>query len=170
MYGVKLSPSATERDRPRPRPRRHRLAPRLSHTRGVSSRQCTEGCAKWADVQSDGVKATQAAVNKLFANDTVPADAKSMCLMPGSAPVHGEGRRLLKTGEDAEDSWMWSMANAATENGSVPICFCKGGKGAVQGYCTPPRSIPEQINLQYAAKDVGTQAPPPPQFDLQGRR
>ena len=103
----------------------------------------------------------QAAVAKLFANDTIPADAGSSCAMPGSAPVHGEGRRLLKSG-DAEDSWMWSLSQAAVENGSVPLCFCKNSKGApngtliggVVGYCTPPLSVPEQINLQYAAADI----------------
>ena len=92
-------------------------------------------------------------VAKLFANSTVPEGIGSQCAMPGSAPVHGEGRRLL-TSADAEDSWMWRLSKAAAENGSVPICFCKNGKGAFQGYYTAPMSVPEQINLQYASADI----------------
>lgn len=123
---------------------------------------CSDGCAKWADVAGDGVQGVdQAAVAKLFANGTIPADAGAACAMPGSAPVHGEGRRLLTT-QDTEDSWMWSLSQAAAENGSVPMCFCKNSKGAANGtliggvidYCTPPLSVPEQINLQYAAADI----------------
>jgi hypothetical protein len=105
--------------------------------------QCTEGCAKWSDVAN---------ATKLFANASIPADAGSMCAMPGSSPVHGEGRRLLKTGDDTEDSWMWRLSKSAAENGSVPICICKGSM--MPGFCTPPMSTPEQINLQYAAKDI----------------
>ena len=68
----------------------------------------------------------------------------------------------MLTSGDAEDSWMWSLSKAAAETGSVPICFCKNSKGAanetliggVVGYCSPPMSVPEQINLQYAAADI----------------
>eukprot|EP01051_Picozoa_sp_SAG22_P015445 SAG22_NODE_2018_length_3130_cov_2.890135_1_plen_287_part_00 len=119
----------------------------------IAPAECTNGCARWADVQADGVSLPQAAVAKLFANGTVPAAAGSSCLMPGSAPVHGEGRRLLRS-TDPEDAWLWSMGKSAAENGSVPICLCKGGKGAQTGYCTAPNSVPEQLNLQYAAADV----------------
>ena len=125
--------------------------------------ECTDGCAKWADVAGDGVTGvTKNAVAALFANSTIPADVGSTCAMPGSAPVHGEGRRLLKSG-DAEDSWMRSLSQAAAETGSVPICFCKNSKtssspekliGGVIGYCTPPQSVPEQINLQFASADI----------------
>ena len=115
--------------------------------------ECTEGCAKWADVAGDGVtNMTQTQVTKLFANSTIPADAGSSCAMPGSAPVHGEGRRLLGA---EEDSFLWDAAGGpAAESTSVPYCLCKGGKGAASGHCTPPMGVPEQINLQYAAADT----------------
>ena len=37
-----------------------------------------------------------------------------------------------------------------------PYCLCKNGAagGQAMGYCRPPMSTPEQINLQYAAADV----------------
>ena len=114
---------------------------------------CTEGCAKWADVAGDGVtNMTQAQVTNLFANGTIPADAGSSCAMPGSAPVHGEGRRLLGA---EEDSFLWDAAGGpSAETTSVPYCLCKGGQGAASGHCTPPMGVPEQINLQYAAADT----------------
>ena len=115
--------------------------------------ECTDGCARWADLAADGVKADQTKVAALFANSTIPDTAGAQCAMPGSSPVHGEGRRLLQS-TDFEDSWMWELSKSAAENGSVPICFCKNSKGAYQGYCTPPMSVPEQINLQYAAADI----------------
>ena len=131
--------------------------------------ECTDGCAQWSDVAGSGVtNITQAAVAELFANGTVHADAGSMCIMPGAAPIHGEGRRMLTSG-DEEDAWMWDTAGAApkgpncddlTEGRCVlsaaagPYCLCKGGTGAAMAYCTPPMSTPEQINLQYAKEDI----------------
>jgi hypothetical protein len=130
--------------------------------------QCTEGCAQWSDIAKDGVvNVTQDEVAKLFRNGTVHPDAGSQCIMPGAAPVHGEGRRLL-TSDDEEDRWMWDTASAgpncddATEGKCVlsaaagPYCLCKNGASAkaAMAYCTPPMSTPEQINLQYAAADI----------------
>ena len=120
--------------------------------------ECASGCARWADVAADGVTGIdQSEVNALFAGGAVPEEAGSSCLWPGAAPVHGENRRLLTSSADS-DSWLWSQTAAnrpkGAENGSVPYCYCRGGKGAFSAHCTPPVGVPEQINLQFAAADI----------------
>ena len=134
----------------------------------IAPAECPQGCAAWGDVEKDGVaNMTQSEVNALFRNGTVHPDAGSQCIMPGASPVHGEGRRML-TSDDEEDRWMWDTATKgancddATEGKCVlsaaagPYCLCKNGAagGKSMGYCTPPMSTPEQINLQYAAADI----------------
>ena len=135
----------------------------------VAPSECPQGCAAWADIEKDGVaNMTQDAVAKLFRNGTVHPDAGSQCIMPGASPVHGEGRRML-TSDDEEDRWLWDTASKrgpncddATEGKCVlsaaagPYCMCKNGEagGEAMGYCTPPMSTPEQINLQCASKSA----------------
>ena len=132
---------------------------------------CTSGCATWSDVAAGGVKnTTQAKVAALFANGTIPAGASADCAMPGSQPVHGEGRRMLLDGTE-EDSFMWAATGKARagEVGSVPYCICKqaasGPAAPFSANCGPPMGIPEQINLQVRASrplDPGLRAPLPP--------
>ena len=79
------------------------------------------------------------------------------------APVHGEGRRLLRAGDAAED-FLWQAATPRPGEASIPYCLCKGesvnGSSTLKppatpaGQCSPPMSVPEQVNLQYASKEV----------------
>ena len=122
--------------------------------------ECSDGCARWADVVADGVTGIgQDQVDALFAHGSVPAEAGASCLWPGAAPVHGENRRLLTAGDPyAGDSWLWVQAGRAPgpENGSVPFCYCRQAAPGAQrsGHCTPPMGVPEQINLQYASPNT----------------
>jgi hypothetical protein len=79
--------------------------------------ECTQGCARWADVAADGVTTpTQAEVNALFADGAVPSSAGSSCLWPGAAPVHTENRRLLRS-SDAGEAWMWAATQQPPRGG-----------------------------------------------------
>jgi hypothetical protein len=121
--------------------------------------ECAHGCAKWSDVQSDGLPFNQSLVDKLFANGTAPKEAGSSCLWPGMAPVHGEGRRMLT----ADEGWLWEAATPRPGASSIPYCLCKPAPGqnstlkppvTPAGQCLPPMSVPEQINLQYASNEI----------------
>ena len=101
---------------------------------------CKNGCADWATAGGSNTTLQQV-INAMFANGTVPAGAGSQCAMPAA---HA-GDHECDCGQKDGDEYIYDSYNG-------PWCFCKdpdpGVPNSTALYCTPPRHIPEQINLQ----------------------
>jgi len=82
---------------------------------------CSDGCANWADLASDGNTRSQSDVDKKWSTGKAPAEAGRICAMPANDP----------------DKTYW--------------CYCKNGSLLHSyGYCTSPTTpVVEQLNLQY---------------------
>eukprot|EP00039_Didymoeca_costata_P020714 m.342179 g.342179 ORF g.342179 m.342179 type:complete len:577 (+) comp21074_c0_seq1:121-1851(+) len=102
--------------------------------------QCPNGCADWTNVQSPNYN--QSFINGTFI-DIAAAQPGTMCAMPGASAGDHEC--------DCSDK-----SEVITDSFAGPWCVCKdpGSDGPFAAYCTPPQSVPEQINLQLAAPNV----------------
>jgi len=103
--------------------------------------KCPSGCAPWANVSTDAFE--QARIDNTWLEGKVPDGAGNHCAMPaGSAGAHEED------GSDRHE--------VVTDSFAGPWCYCahpaSGSKH--EQYCVPPKSIPQQINLQYANSSV----------------
>eukprot|EP00656_Telonema_subtile_P040233 TRINITY_DN452_c0_g1_i1.p1 TRINITY_DN452_c0_g1~~TRINITY_DN452_c0_g1_i1.p1 ORF type:complete len:602 (-),score=155.73 TRINITY_DN452_c0_g1_i1:145-1950(-) len=92
-------------------------------------------CASWTSVSSNATE--QARIDATWLNGKPPADIGNACAMPGAS-----------AGEFECDG---CTVDKIYNSFAGPWCYCES-----QGeqYCTPPTSVPEQINLQVAAPDV----------------
>jgi hypothetical protein len=125
---------------------------------------CTNGCLPWASAANGNT--TQKAIDAMFVNISNVAAAGDSCAMPAAHAGDNE----CDCGEKNGDEYIFDSYEG-------PWCFCKDPVAgeANQQYCTPPKSTPEQINLQLAAsgtivvgfvtyEDSNSTAPPVAEF------
>lgn len=135
-------------------------------------------CLPWAQAAAlnQGLNLTQTEIDAMFINGSAGAsDALDSCAMPGAQSGTHLGDCGLHCHPEVQKFKYMSSSYAG------PWCFCKppGRSGAnapnTSQYCIPATSVPEQINLQYAAPGVVVvgfvtyeEAPTeaPPQADL----
>jgi hypothetical protein len=128
-------------------------------------------CLPWATAASSlnqGLNLTQAAIDAMFINAAGAAAAGSSCAMPGAmSGTHSKDCGL----HCFPEVWQFDFV---TSSYAGSWCFCKDPVANVTNtsqYCVPAVSVPEQINLQYAApgvvvvafvtyEEVPTEAPP----------
>ena len=115
---------------------------------------CASGCLPWAQAAalSPGLHLTQPAIDAMFINGSAGASAAgNSCAMPGAQ----SGSHLRDCGLHCYGD-LWQFEYIASSYAG-PWCFCKDPVANVTNtsqYCVPAVSVPEQINLQYAAPGV----------------